>query len=55
MQANKINRPFIFFIVLCRCGKTKAAADLKRMMQAGKLVRTFVGNAYLFHVPVDGV
>jgi len=38
---------------LCRCGKTKAATDLKRMMQAGKLVRTFVGNAYLFRVPVD--
>lgn len=38
---------------LCRCGKTKAATDLKRMMQAGKLVRIFVGNAYLFRVPVD--
>ncbi len=39
---------------LCRCGKTKAAADLKKMMQEGKLVRTFVGNAYLFRVPMDG-
>ncbi len=39
---------------LCRCGKTKAAADLKRMMQEGKLARTFVGNAYLFRLPVDG-
>ena len=39
---------------LCRCGKTKAAADLKKMMLEGKLVRTFVGNAYLFRVPMDG-
>ncbi|MBP3516830.1 MAG: DNA-binding protein [Parabacteroides sp.] len=38
---------------LCRCGKTKAAADLKKMMLEGKLVRTFVGNAYLFRLPVD--
>ena len=33
---------------LCRCGKTKAAGDLKRMANAGKLVRKYIGNAYLF-------
>lgn len=38
---------------LCRCGKTKAAADLKRMMKEGKLERTFVGNTYLFRVPAE--
>lgn len=39
---------------LCRCGKTKAAADLKRMTAEGKLERTFVGNAYLFQpIPAE--
>lgn len=33
---------------LCRCGKTKAAADLKRMTAEGKLVRKYIGNAFLF-------
>lgn len=33
---------------LCRCGKTKAAADLKRMMCEGKLVREYVGNSWLY-------
>lgn len=33
---------------LCLCGKTKAAADLKRMMKEGKLIRKYIGNSYLY-------
>lgn len=33
---------------LCRCGKTKAAADLKRMRMEGKLAIRHIGNSYLY-------
>lgn len=35
---------------LCRCGKTKAAADLKRMRQEGKLMLRRIGNSYLYQL-----
>lgn len=33
---------------LCRCGKTKASTDLKRMLQEGKLERRRVGTSLLY-------
>ncbi|SEF98367.1 MULTISPECIES: HU family DNA-binding protein [Parabacteroides] len=35
---------------LCHCGKTKAAADLKRMMKEGKLRKESVGSTFLYSI-----